>query len=251
MPITRINGIDLYFESHGEGPPIVFAHGRGGNHLSWWRQLPFFSQRFRCITFDHRGFGSSIDRPGGPGQDAFVDDLRGLLDHLGIERTHLVAQSMGGRTCLGFALAEAERVDRLVLADTTCGVSDPALLAAIAEAGAPPTDLIARVLGPTFRHTEPQLSFLYRQIEGLNRIGNPPPTLVANGPKAGELATLAAPTLLIVGTEDTIAKPSVVTLFASMLPRAQVAVIEDCGHSAYFEKPAVFNRLVSDFLEGM
>jgi pimeloyl-ACP methyl ester carboxylesterase len=248
MLSARINGIDLYYESHGEGPALVFAHGRGGNHLSWWQQVAEFSRRYRCITFDHRGFGNSLDVPNGPGQGSFVEDLKGLLDNLGIERAHLVAQSMGGRTCLGFALAHPKRVDKLVLADTTCGVSEPSLLKAIADSGAPPTDLIERVLGPTFRRTQPELSFLYRQMEGLNRIGNLAPNLVANGPKARELQPLVAPTLLIVGTEDTIAKPHVAERFASMLPNARVAIIEDCGHSAYFEKPLQFNRIARDFL---
>src|SRR3989304_5008112 len=82
----------------GPGPP-----GRGGNHLSWWQQVPVFPRNYRCLTFDHRGWGLSLD-----GQDAgpaaFVDDLRALLDHLGIERAALGAPSMGGLSCLGFAL---------------------------------------------------------------------------------------------------------------------------------------------------
>ena len=53
MPKAPINGIELYYESHGSGPAIVFAHGRGGNHMSWWQQVARFSGEFRCITFDH------------------------------------------------------------------------------------------------------------------------------------------------------------------------------------------------------
>ena len=57
-----VNGIDLYYESHGSdsAPTIVFAHGRGGNHMSWWQQVAAFSGEYRCITFDHRGWGASI-----------------------------------------------------------------------------------------------------------------------------------------------------------------------------------------------
>ena len=127
MPKARVNSIDLYYESHGEGPAVVFAHGRGGNHLSWWQQVPVFAKDFRCITFDHRGWGSSINKPNGDalntqGWDAFVEDLKQLLDHLEVEQAFLVAQSMGGLTCLGFALAYPQRVAGLVLADTTGGV---------------------------------------------------------------------------------------------------------------------------------
>ena len=101
MPKTQVNGIDLYYEVHGDGPAIVFAHGAGGNHLSWWQQVPVFTRQYRCVTFDHRGFGQSPDIPNGPGSQAFVEDLNQLLDHLKIEHVALVAQSMGGRTCSG------------------------------------------------------------------------------------------------------------------------------------------------------
>ena len=124
MPKAQINGIELYYEVHGDGPAVVFAHGAGGNHLSWWQQVPVFARQYRCVIFDHRGFGQSPDVPNGPGGQAFVEDLKNLLDHLKIERAALVAQSMGGRTCLGFTLAYPERVRALVMADTTGGFSD-------------------------------------------------------------------------------------------------------------------------------
>ena len=57
MPYAPINGTQLFYESHGDGPAIVFAHGRGGNHLSWWQQVAEFQHDYRCITFDHRGWG--------------------------------------------------------------------------------------------------------------------------------------------------------------------------------------------------
>ena len=78
MPYAAINGIELYYESHGKGVPVVFAHGAGGNHLSWWQQIPVFARRFRCITFDHRAFGLSRDGngEGQQGRRMFHEDLR-------------------------------------------------------------------------------------------------------------------------------------------------------------------------------
>ena len=76
MALAKINGIELYYEVHGEGPALVLAHGAGGNHLSWWQQVPVLAQSYRCVTFDHRGFGLSREQPGGPGARAFVEDLR-------------------------------------------------------------------------------------------------------------------------------------------------------------------------------
>jgi len=66
MPKAQINGIELYYEVHGNGPAVVCAHGAGGNHLSWWQQVPVLTPRYRCVIFDHRGFGQSLDSPNGP-----------------------------------------------------------------------------------------------------------------------------------------------------------------------------------------
>ena len=84
MALAPVNGIRLYYETHGKGPALVLAHGAGGNHLSWWQQVPHFARRYRCVVFDHRAFGRSHDVRDGPGRRAFAEDLRHLLDHLGI-----------------------------------------------------------------------------------------------------------------------------------------------------------------------
>src|SRR6202040_1598291 len=87
--------------------------------------VPELARHFRCVTFDHRGFGASRDLADGPGPQAFVEDLRQLLDHLGIERVALAGQSMGGGTVLGFARANPAVVSALALCDTTAGRDDP------------------------------------------------------------------------------------------------------------------------------
>src|SRR5690242_1325029 len=81
MPFLALDGCDLYYETHGSGPALVFAHGLGGNHLTWWQQVPYFRDRYTCITFAHRGFGLSA-APAGPQPERFVDDLAALIDHL-------------------------------------------------------------------------------------------------------------------------------------------------------------------------
>src|SRR6185295_14949214 len=86
MPFAEIHGIRLHYEAAGAGPALVFAHGAGGNLMSWWQQIPHFSQKYRCIAFDHRAFGQSIDLPEGPGRRSFADDLRELLDQLSVDR---------------------------------------------------------------------------------------------------------------------------------------------------------------------
>ena len=64
MAFASVNGIDLYYESHGDGPAVVFAHGVGGNHASWYQQVPFFSRSYQAITVDQRGFGSDDEQVG-------------------------------------------------------------------------------------------------------------------------------------------------------------------------------------------
>jgi pimeloyl-ACP methyl ester carboxylesterase len=96
MPFVETNGSNLYYEVHGHGPAVVLAHPGGGNHLSWWQQVPAFARRYTCITFDHRGHGATRDVENDPGAAAYGQDLIGLLDHLGIEKTAIVGQSMGG-----------------------------------------------------------------------------------------------------------------------------------------------------------
>jgi len=247
MPIAQINGIEFYYEVHGNGPAIVFAHGAGGNHLSWWQQVPVFARQYRCVTFDHRGFGQSRDVPDGPGSGAFVEDLRQLLDHLKLDRVSLVAQSMGGRTCLGLALAYPERVQALVMADTTGGFGDVrmAQLRAEGEAALAGPNPPPRTYARQFPQEQPAQAFLYEQIRGLN-----PPRREAPvpGPMAEQVRVLRPPTLLIVGEHDVIAPPEIMTMFQSYIPQARLAEVAGAGHSVYFEKPQEFNRLVLEFL---
>jgi len=92
----------IYFEVTGKGPALVFAHGLGGNHMSWWQQVPYWAARYTCVTFAHRGFAPSHGENPDPAE--FAGDLAALLDYLGIGEAALIAQSMGGWTCLDFAM---------------------------------------------------------------------------------------------------------------------------------------------------
>jgi pimeloyl-ACP methyl ester carboxylesterase len=126
--LDRPKGASIYYEVTGSGPPIVFPHGLSGSHLSWWQQVPYFSGRYTCITFSHRGWGLSTDAPDGPHTTEFADDLAALVDHLKLARVRLIAQSMGGWTCLAYALRHRDKVRGLVLAGTAGGL-DPSPLA--------------------------------------------------------------------------------------------------------------------------
>ena len=255
MPLEQLNGIDLYYEAHGEGPALVFLHGAGGNHISWWQQIPTFSRDHRCITIDHRGFCWSTD-PLKEGSARFVDDLEALLDHLHIDRAVLVAQSMGGRTASGFALRHPQRVTGLVMCDTLGVLSWPELdqrrarsreqrLAAAGEGGV----LLRGFMAPKFIETEPEMTFLYQQVQGLNpprdRSQLAPPDPLSQD----EIAALKVPTLFIVGSEDPVVAPEHVREVQSLIEGAAYAEFAGCGHSVYWESASAFNARLAVFLK--
>jgi 3-oxoadipate enol-lactonase len=259
-------GCRLYYEAAGRGPAIVFAHGLGGNHLSWWQQVAHFAPKYTCIVFAHRGFApsSAVDGAGAP--DAYAGDLAALVAELGLEDVRLVAQSMGGWTCLEYALREPARVRALVLASTS-GRIDPAqsegfgaqgMAAWQKQAEAVAVDLEARGVsvasGERMAREQPALAQLYAQIsqmtpaafktavrERIRELRTQPPSV---------LATLPMPVLFHMGEEDCVYPAPAGPALARYAPRGRAITVAQAAHSVYFERAARFNQDVEDFLEG-
>ena len=254
MPFATVNGTRLFYEDHGSGPAIVFAHGRGGNHLSWWRQVSEFQAGHRCITFDQRGWGLSEGPAEPPDPGTVTADLVGLLDYLGIESAVLVAQSMGGVSSLGVALHHPERVAGLVLADTTGGVGDASVISLLADVH-PPEDPFRRALSDSFIDSHPDLTFLFGSI---GRINQPMPVTVVSGlfqnpdgPHAADLARMNVPTLLVVGEEDKIFPVHVIQAVQRLIPGGRIEVVPGAAHSTHFEQADVFNGLLREFIASL
>ena len=257
-------GASIYYEVTGSGPALVFAHGLGGNHMSWWQQAPYFAGRYTCVTFAQRGFGPSVCADPDPVE--FAGDLGALLDHLGIARAALVAQSMGGWTCLDFAIRYPDRVSALVMACTT-GAVDPATLDAAdlqklqewmaAHAGME-ADLFRRGIHPAagerMAREQPALEFLYREINqmsaGLDKDAFRQKLMAARTLPAARLRELKMPCLFVTGAEDIVIPPMLVERLAAMVPGAQLEIVGEAGHSVYFERAERFNRVVDEFLGG-
>jgi 3-oxoadipate enol-lactonase len=256
---AKLGDFKLFYEVHGEGPAVVFAHGAGGTHMSWWQQVPVLSQKFKCFTIDHRTYGYSRDVAGGPGSRAFVTDLTELLDSLGIQKVALVGQSMGGTTVLGFASAHPERVSALIMSDTIGGYSDSEIaeLRRKLQPGPPPAGVsareakLARAFAPDFPKREPVRTFLYREISSLTLPADPAPA-AANGSAASTsiapLLDKKIPVLFIVGAEDQLIQPPIIEAMHKKMPGSQLVKVPGAGHSVYFEKPDEYNRIVADFL---
>jgi len=249
---AKLENFQLYYEVHGEGPAVVFAHGAGGTHMSWWQQVPVLSQKYKCITIDHRTFGYSRDVQGGPGRRAFVQDLRGLLDQLGIQKAALVGQSMGGQTVLGFASANPNRVSALIMSDTTGGYTNPEIVEIRRSLGAAPAG-IERAFAPGFAKREPAREFLYREIGALTTAANPAPATAAASPAVstdiGPVLAKKIPVLFIVGEQDQLIPPPIIEAMHKKMPGSQLVKVAGAGHSVYFEKPEDYNKIVMDFLQ--
>jgi 3-oxoadipate enol-lactonase len=246
LTAAPLGGFKLFYEMHGEGPAVVFAHGAGGTHMSWWQQVPVLSKQYRCVTIDHRGFGYSKDVADGPGRRSFVSDLEGLLDRLNIGRVSLVGQSMGGTTVLGFASRHPDRVSALVLSDSTGGYTNAEI------------DKLRKTLpttrsafAPGYAEREPAMAFLYREIGALTIDDAPPAAAAAPTAAPTDIRPILAtkvPTLLIVGEQDVLLPPQIVEAMHRQMPGSQLVKVPGAGHSVYFEKPAEYNRILMEFL---
>lgn len=249
----------IYYESHGSGPTIVFAHGLGGNHLSWWQQVPHFRDRYRCVVFSHRGFHGSPAPAETIDPAHFVDDLAALVDHLDVPDVRLVAQSMGGWSCLAYALRQPERVRALALcstAGTVVPLVDAAEQARL-EAGQPTSaELAARGVHPgageRMAREQPALHFLYSAFSelnvGLDRDAVRERIMAAKTLPTAALAGLTMPVLCIAG-EDEPVMPTTMQRLAEQIPNARFELIGQSNHSTYFERAAVFNRAIDSLLD--
>src|SRR6266436_3039748 len=230
-------GAEIYYECTGAGPAIVFAHGLGGSHLSWWQQVPHFSRRYACVTFAHRGFSPSRVTSGAVDPALFEGDLLALVDHLKLEEVRLVAQSMGGWTCLSFALRHPRRVRALVMA-ATGGTVDVSTLDEAERKGVESwvaahrgisAELGKRNIHPAagerMAREQPALEFLYREIDrlssGLDKEAFRAKLLAARTRPAADLKQLTVPVLFISGKEDVVFPPPAAAALASLVPGAR------------------------------
>jgi pimeloyl-ACP methyl ester carboxylesterase len=258
MPFLEVPGARVYYELHGrkpgEAPAIVFVHGAGGNHLSWWQQVPAFMDRYCCLVYDVRGWGRSLETDDARSGAPWPADLARLLDATGIDRATLVAQSMGGWTCLPFAAQHPQRVERLLMCGTHGGLRTPAIDALWREARAapPPPAGVHPAAGERMAREQPALHFLYVEISLLNRPQSPdqlaPYFRDAPSLSPDDVSTLAVPVLFISGAEDSVIPAAALAEAAQVVPNARLEVVPAAGHSVYFERAERFNELLTHFL---
>ena len=245
-----------YIDTGGSGVPVVFMHAATGSSQSWEYQIPAFTAAgYRLVAFDRRGRGrTEIVPESGPQPGTGADDLRALLDVLGLDRIHLVGTAAGAFATLDFAVSWPERLRSLVAANSIYGMQDPEFLALSAglrpqpQFNTLPPDF--RELGPAYRALHPEGVQRWLAIE---HSGQPLVPLPAQGTRNrltfALMETITLPTLLITGGADLYAPPPVQQLLAERIKHAERLIIPEAGHSAYWEQPDIFNHTVLAFIQ--
>jgi pimeloyl-ACP methyl ester carboxylesterase len=263
MPLAAVNGLNLYYEETGSGPPLLLIAGISSNTLGWAMLLPALSERFRVIAFDNRGAGRS-SAPAGPYTTRqMADDAAALLEQLGIERAHVIGISMGGMNAQELALAHPERVDRLVLYATYArprpAIHDPWFTNWVdAYERKFAAEQLAVMMLPWF--LTPAFMAQPDHVEAAiaEWVADPYPA-PAHGVVAQAAACLshdtldrlgqvAAPTLVLVGAEDILTPVACAQELAESIPGAQLHVLERGGHTPDVEYPEAVAAAMLAFL---
>jgi 3-oxoadipate enol-lactonase len=265
MPTARINDIDIYYEDYGSGFPLVFAYGLGGNTGMWAGQIDAFSERYRFIAWDPRGHGGSDSPPenGQYGMQVSAEDLRGLLDHLQIERAFVGGLSMGGGIATRFAVSYPERVAALLIVDSASAsgmgtkpemrrMREKTIALAETKGMAAVADYIIEA-NPNLKSQAEASTEAYQRLRrmflGLNAVGyaNTVRALIDDNFSTDKLSMLSMPTLVLVGENDPALEAARLT--HRNIPGSRLVVLPGAGHLSNKDCPEAFNAGILEFLE--
>jgi pimeloyl-ACP methyl ester carboxylesterase len=268
MPTARVNGISIAYEEVGQGLPLVFVHEFAGDAQSWQPQMRFFGRRYRAIAYNARGYPPSEvpKEVAAYSQEQAAEDIRGVLDALGIAKAHVCGLSMGGYATLHFGLRHPGRALSLVVAGAGYGSvaaerdkfrqdSDATVKRFEADGMAKVAALYAR--GPT------RVQFIDKDPGGWQEFHDKLAAGSAEGhaltmrgvqmkrPSVYELEAemrrLEVPTLIMTGDEDDpCLEPAI--FMKRAIRSSGLVVLPKSGHTINLEEPDAFNRAVLDFL---
>jgi 3-oxoadipate enol-lactonase len=255
----KANGIEINYEIEGDGPAVTFSHSLACSLSMWDEQARALRGRYRVLRYDTRGHGQTSAPEGAYTLEQLADDLKGLLDGLGISATHFVGLSMGGMIGQVFALKYPAMVQSLALCDTTSRYAPGAAavwqerIKTVGAKGMEP--MVAPTLERWF--TAP---FRARRKDVMERVG----ALIRATPPAGyigcchalpkinvteRLRDVRCPALVIVGEEDPGTPVEMAREIHAALPAAELAVLCRASHLSNVEQPEEFNRALESFLD--
>ena len=265
---TADDGVRLYYEETGSGTPVLFVHEYAGDYRSWEAQMRHFGQRYRAITYAARGYPPS-DVPEDVAkysQFRAADDIGAVLDHLAIDKAHVVGLSMGGFATLHFGFRHAARARSLVVAGCGYG-AEPDQRARFRSEAETIAEFIATqgievfaekyAYGPTrvqFENKDPRgFAEFKAQLAEHSALGarNTQLGVQRERPSLYELTdqmkAMTVPTLVLTGDEDwPCLAPGI--LMKQTIPTAALSVMPNCGHAINLEDPDGFNSIVGAFL---
>jgi len=259
---AEVNGTRLYYEVAGSGEALVLLHGLGGDTRAWDHNFGEFARHYRTIRYDMRGYGQS----GAPEQPyTHEDDLKALLDHLGISRAHILGQSFGGEQALNFVLAYPDRVlsfvsvaggiagaEGLPAPPAEDGEAYAAMGAALQEGdldGAAKAILSMKFVQVVQKDDKLSAELVRIFADYFSRHGMDKDTLLpAQVPAAKRLGEVTVPSLYIVGDHDIEQNRALADLFVAGIPHARKVVMSGCDHLPFLTKPKQFDQIVLRFL---
>ncbi|MDH4036048.1 MAG: alpha/beta hydrolase [Candidatus Krumholzibacteria bacterium] len=260
---AKINGTTIHFVETGEtqSPTVLFVHAFPLSSAMWGAQMEAAGHSHRCIAYDIRGLGHSEVGDGQYTIEGGVDDLIALLDYLDIERVVAVGLSMGGYITLRALARNPERFQAAVLCDTRSEADDDAgkigranAAAAVKRDGADvfAESFLPTVFAPESFHTRPRAIEHARHIVGMTSplaIAGHLIAMAGRTDTTGSLASIAVPTLILVGENDTRTPHASSRAMHERIPASELHVVPGAGHMSNMENPAFFNARLVDFLK--
>ena len=237
------NGVKTYYEVHGEGDPLLLLHGGFCTIETFAQQTPEFAKSYRVYLPERRGHGRTPDA-GEMSYEAMAQDTVGFMEGLGIESAHLVGYSDGGNTALLMALRRPELIRKLVVIGANFHYNGMAPVALESMEKATPDNFYPWLVNAYKEHSPDGPEHFPVVFAKLMRMWREDPTLTVE-----DLARIQAPTLVLVGDRDWVAMDHTVQMYES-IPNAQLCVIPGATHGAPFEKAALVNQIVLEFLAG-
>ena len=260
---AQVGDIRMHWREVGAGDVVLFMHGFPFDSGMWAEQLDRIPRRFRLIAPDLRGFGSSTRGEAPVSMDRFADDLVGLLDHLGIDRTVVCGLSMGGYVAFALWRRHPDRIRALVLCATRAGADTEEarrarfeLAGRVREGGSrvAADEQVPRLLSERTFRDRPEVADRVREmIESTDRatIVAALEAMAARPDSTPLLAGISVPTLVVAGGDDRVVKAEEMRRMADAIPEARFQTIPEAGHLPPLECPAEFNLALVHFLEAI
>jgi pimeloyl-ACP methyl ester carboxylesterase len=254
------NGVDLWYEVWGAGPPLLLMEGMAVGTWLWERQIPFLEDHFTTIAYDLRGSGKSAKPPGPYTVGQMAEDAAALLTALGFQRVDVLGASQGGFIAQEFTLRWPERVRRLVLVCTSAGGAThvpmtPATLARFLETGGAPRELIRKKLALAYTEAFLRGPEVEHLIDLRLRDPQPPHAFQAQVmagatfDRSGDVEKIRASTLVLAGEADLVVPVENARRLAAAIPGARLRTWPGLGHQFFVEAAAEFNAEVTTFLQ--